>query len=158
VLSDAPPGKRSSRHSVYVLADQMLVRHGEGDQNGLIAMAGYVRSDPRTSQMSSFAFAGLLDQGFLPGRPEDKAGIVVAYAGISDGLTATQGLQQKRGLPLDRGANGIQSHEVVIEADYEAKIDDRFSIMPDLQYLIRPGAAASQRNALLIGMRFNAQF
>lgn len=158
VLSGAAPRIHSSRYSWYALADQMLVRHGEGDRNGLVAMAGFVHSDPRDSQIASFAFAGLLDQGILPGRGGDTAGLVLSYAAISDSLAATQRLQQGLGLPLAGKAAGVQSHEFIVEADYDVKLGKHFHVMPDVQYVVRPGATNAYRNALLVGGRLTAQF
>ena len=157
VLGRTPPLKHRSHKSLYLLADQMIARHGEGDTNGLILIAGFVHSDPRDSQLANSAFAGLVDQGLIAGRPDDTAGLVVAYADVSDSLIATQRLQQALGLPLSK-ADAVQSHEMVIEADYEATIDKHFKLMPDVQYVIRPGAANTHRNALVVGARLTAQF
>ena len=81
----------------------MIARHGKGDTNGVVLMAGFVHSDPRDSQLANSAFAGLVDQGLIAGRPDDTAGLVVAYSDVSDSLVATQRLQQPAGLPLNQG-------------------------------------------------------
>lgn len=157
-LSGLPPRQRRGRHSVYVLADQMVVRHGGGDQNGLVLMAGAVHSRPINSQISGFVFAGFADQGVIDGRPEDTVGLLFAYAKMSDSAIRTQQLQQARGLPLLYDAKGVQSHEALIEARYDMVFGKHWHVMPDLQYVIRPGATSAQRNGLLGGFRLTAKF
>ena len=158
VLSGLPHRERRGRHSFYVLADQMVDRHGEGDQNGLVLMAGAVHSRPINSQISGFVFAGLADQGLVRGRPKDTIGLLFAYAKISDSAIQTQRLQQASGLPLLYGAKGVQSHEALIEARYDLVFGKHWHVMPDLQYVIRPGATSAQRNGLLGGLRLTAKF
>lgn len=153
VLSGLPPRQQRGRHSFYVLADQMIERHGDGDQNGLILMAGAVHSREVNSQISGFAFVGAADQGIIRGRPKDTAGLLFAYAKISDSAVRTQEIQQSLGLPLLYDAKGVQSHEALIEARYDIVVGKHFHVMPDLQYVIRPGATRSQRNGLLGGLR-----
>jgi len=157
-VSGAPPRRHDGRHSFYLLADQMIARHGDGGENGLILMGGYVHSAPSTSQLSSFAFAGLVDQGPIPGRPDDSAGLVIAYAGVSDPLRATERLQSARGLPLEGGAPGVQSHETILEARYAIAAAPGVEVMPDVQYLIHPSAAHRYPNALALGLRLSANF
>jgi porin len=158
VLSGAPPRKHSGRHSFYLLGDQMIARHGEGGENGLILLGGYVHSAPSTSQLSAFAFAGLVDQGLLPGRPHDSAGLIVASARISPPLQATEQLEATLGLPLEAGAPGVQSRETILEARYSIAAAPGVELMPDVQYLIHPSASRRYRNALALGLRLSANF
>lgn len=157
-LSGLPPRSRKGRHSLYLLADQMIERHGDGDQNGLILMGGLVHSRSVNSQISGFAFAALADQGVIKSRPKDTVGFLFAHAKISPSAIDTQILQQGLGEPLLYGAHGVQSHEELIEARYDMVIGKHFHVMPDIQYVIRPGATKAQRNGLLGGLRLTAKF
>jgi porin len=158
VLSGAPPARRKGRSSAYLLADQMVHRAGPGPQDGLILMAGYVRSDPDTSQFSRFAFLGALAPSPIPGRPHDNLGAVVAWAKIGDPLAETQALQAAAGLPLADDAVGVQGHETVVEARYEIALGRGLSLTPDVQYVIHPGAATTWPDATLVGLQVKADF
>jgi porin len=155
VTSGNPPRRHGGRHSFYLLADQMLRRNGEGGTDGLVLLGGYVHSAPSTSQLSDFAFAGLLDQGLIPSRPDDSAGLIVAYARVSDSLAATQRLQSAAGLPLASDAPGVQSSEVIVEGRYSVAVAPGVTVMPDVQYLVRPSAAAKRRNATALALRLS---
>lgn len=153
VLTGAPPLRRGSRHSFYLLGDQMLRRNGKGGTAGLIALAGYVHSAPRTSQLSDYAFAALVDNGFWTARANDSIGVSIAYAKISNSLRRTQLLQASTGLPLADGAPAPQTDEVVLEARYSIGVAPGLDLMPDVQYLVRPSATDRIPNALVVGVR-----
>lgn len=157
-LSGAPPRSHRSRRSWYLLGDQMLRRNGKGGTNGLILLGGYVHSQPRTSQLSEFAFAGLVDQGILVARPNDSAGVVVAYVKASDGVNLTQSFDEAMNLPLTPTAPGPQTHEMVVEAHYDIALDRGMKLMPDLQYIIRPSATSSVADVVAVGLRAAISF
>jgi len=158
VISHAPPAMHRSRHSWYLLGDQMVARHGEGGTNGLILLGGYVHSAPESSQLSEFAFAGLVDQGAISARPHDTIGIMLSYVKASDRVGFTQTLQEQRGLPLTPPAPGPQSHELVVEARYGAALAPGLTLMPDVQYIVRPSASSRIDNALAVGLRASVNF
>jgi porin len=151
------PRTHGGRDSFYLLADQMLQRNGDGPANGLVLMGGYVWSDESTSQFSRFAFAGLTDQGIFPSRPDDALGVVVAWQGISKDLSETQAIEALQGVPLSKDAAGVQSDETVIEARYDIAVAKGLRVMPDLQYVIHPGAAHTFSNALVLGVQVKAE-
>jgi porin len=150
------PLEHSGRDSLYVLADQMLSRHGEGPGNGLVIMGGYVWSDEATSQFSRFSFLGLSDKGIISDRPDDSLGLLIARETISNELIATQEIEASNGIPLSKMAVGVQSDETVIETRYDISVEQGLSIMPDLQYVIHPGAARTYPDALVIGLQLKA--
>lgn len=158
VLSGAPPREHASRHSWYLLADQMLARNGDGPANGFVVMGGYVHSAPATSQLSDFVFLGLLDQGVIAGRPDDSAGIIVSKATISGSLHDSEALQSGLGLTLAGGAPSVQTSEIIVEGRYQVALRPGLDVMPDIQYLVRPSASRHYRNATALGLRIDADF
>jgi porin len=158
VLTGAPPAQHDGRNSAYLLADQMVHRSGKGPTDGLILLGGYVRSDRDTSQFSRFAFLGAIAPSPLAGRPHDSMGAVVAWAKISDPLIETQVLQAAAGLPLANDAVGVQSKETILEAEYEIALGKGLSLTPDIQYIVRPGAARTYPNATVVGLQLKADF
>ena len=147
-VSGHPPAKHGGRHSVYLLADQMLARNGDGPENGLVVLGGFVASDNATSTISRFAFAGIRDQGLVAGRKNDVAGLMLAHANISNRLTTQQELT---GDPLQTG-------EWVFEGMYRIAVANGVTVQPDVQYLVHPNAQKSIPNALALATRVEINF
>lgn len=147
-ISGMPPAKHGGRHSVYVLADQMLSRNGEGPENGLVLLGGFVASDKTTSKISRFGFAAVRDQGLIPGREHDVAGVMLAHAHISHRLTTAQELS---GDPLQTG-------EWVMEGTYRIAAAKGLTISPDAQLLIHPNGEKGIPNALALAARVEINF
>ena len=156
------PGYSARSHAgntqFWVLADQMLIRNGDGDDNGLIALAGYILNDPNNTVYADQYFAGLTDRGFWSDRPQDTVSVLFMYVTASDRLARVQTIEQSLGLPFSNGATGIQSHEMVIEADYKLRVADGVTFMPDFQYVIQPNAQTSIKDAAVFGFRAYVDF
>jgi len=161
-LSGLPGVERRGRNMYYVMIDQMLARSGQGDTAGLVAFAGWVHADQNVSPLSTHFFAGVVDTAEAIGRPQDTFGFNWNWFAVSSALTRTQELESEFGLPLTGGglgpAYGIQTHEQTLELMYTAQVYRGVSVMPDLQYIIHPGATPGIHNALALGLRTNVQF
>ena len=90
-----------------------------------------------------YSEAGLAWKGLIPSRPKDSAGVAFSYARTSARAT---------------GAGAPSSYEAVLEASYQVVLKDWFTIQPDVQYIINPGADSSVRNALILGVRATFAF
>ena len=157
-VTGVPGREHRGRPTGYLLADQMLVRHGKGPTAGLVAFGGFVRSDPETFTLAQLSFLGLSDEGLLASRPKDTAGLLVAHAKVSSSLRRTEELQQALGEPLVGDAAGPQRDEWVVEANYAVHVRDGLTLMPDVQYVRWPGAVRSSGEALVLGMRADVHF
>lgn len=142
----------------WALADQMLVRQGKGDADGLVAMAGVVVNDPSNTAYAHQYFAALVDQGFWKARPNDAVGLLFTYVDVSGPLARAQAQQLALGQPLSNGASGVQSHEMIFEANYKIGVVDGVYFQPDVQYVSRPNAQASLHDAVVLGFRLAANF
>jgi porin len=156
------PGYTAMTHAGNVqgwaLADQMLVRNGPGDDAGLIALAGFVYNDPNNTQYARQYFVGLLDRGFWDARPEDGSGILFTYVDVSHRLAQVENIEQSLGLPLSNNATGAQSHEAVLEINYDIHVYRGVHFQPDFQYVFRPNAQANVRDAAVFGFRARVEF
>src|ERR1700677_4573094 len=118
----------------YAFADQMLVRTGKGDMEGLIAFGGWVHADYATSPLENQVFGGLYSSASFMGRPQDSLGFAASWFQVSGALTATQQLEDLLDEPLTGGGLGtplgVQSHEAELEAMYIAKVYRGVSIEP----------------------------
>ncbi len=162
VLSGRPPRLRSSRSEYYALVDQMLLRTGKGDTDGVIALAGYIHADRNISPLSDQVFAGAVSSAAVIGRPDDSFGAMFHWIHTSGRLTTTQELEQASGQSLTSGGfgpvYGLQNHEEVVELEYTAKVYRGVTVEPDFQYILRPGATGATRDAAVLGVRTNVQF
>jgi porin len=156
------PGYTSQTHTGnfqgWALADQMLVRNRPGDDSGIIALAGYIHNDPNNTAYAEQYFAALLDRGFWEWRPQDGVGLLFTYLAVSDSLTSVQTVQQRLGLPLSGNATAVQSHEMILEANYDIHVFRGVHLMPDFQYVFRPNAQTNIRDAAVFGFRARVEF
>ncbi len=149
---------RSGATQVWVLADQMLVRNGKGDANGLVVLGGFVHNDSNDTAYARPYFGGLIDAGFWAMRPKDSVAFLMTYVEISGRLGEVETVEENLGLPISNSATGIQTHEAVLEANYKAVIYRGVSLQPDFQYLFRPNAQANIKDAAVFGARANVEF
>jgi porin len=142
----------------WVLADQMLLRQGPGAQDGIIALGGFVHNDPNRSVYAEQYFGGLLDRGFWSARPEDTAGLLFTYNTVSGALGKVEALEEEEGIPFSNSATGVQTHEMVLEVNYDIHVYRGVTFMPDFQYVFRPNAQANIPNAAVFGFRAHVVF
>jgi porin len=156
-LTTAPP-EQARRGTFYVLGEQNIWRPDSYSGRGVTVLTGYEYNSPGVSLFEHFAFLGLMDVGPLSRRPEDQVGFQVAYGRVSPFLTQVQQLQAELGMPFSNGAPGVETNEIILEANYHINLHPGLCIMPDLQYIIRPSAASTYPNAWVAGFRISAAF
>lgn len=150
--------RQSNRTGFYVLAQQKLWQPSNNANGGLTVLGGYVYNTPENSVFEHFAFVGMLDKGLIPGRPNDRAGLSFTYGRVGTSLTDVQQLQSSMGFALSNGAPGVQTDEMVLEANYNIAAYPGLHVMPDLQYVIRPDGTNTYPDALVLGLQVNAKF
>jgi porin len=158
VISGAAARRDHGRTSVWVTADQMLVRHGTGPQDGVTLLAAYAHNNPDVSLFEQFAWVGLLDRGFWTARPHDRIGIGFTYYRLSPSLTAREALQETLALPFTDGEQGVQSDASVIEANYDIPVYRGVDVQPEIEYFIRPGGQRVVPNSLVLGLKTHMLF
>jgi porin len=144
--------------TAWALADQMLIRNGPGKVDGLSVTGGVEYGDPTVSAYHFEVFGGLIDRGFLATRPKDTVGVLFSYLGVSGQLGKEQELDEEFGLPFENGATGKQTHEEVIELNYDIQVARGLNVMPDFQYIIRPNGQSNIGNAAVFGLKTNLDF
>jgi porin len=162
LAADGVPGyvarSRTGNTQVWALFDQMLVRQGPGDDEGIIALAGFIDNDPNHTQYAQQYFAGVVDRGFWAARPQDAVNFLFNYIAISGVLGKVQAVEQAFDLPFSDDATGIQTHEMIFEANYDIHVFRGVHFQPDFQYVIRPNAQSNIKDATVLGFRANVQF
>lgn len=138
----------------YFIVDQTLFRPAElpvtgkgGEPATDRALSGFARLGADgwkdRNAVNLYAETGLVWKGMLASRPRDTVGVGFSYTRTSAGASE----------PAAPGG-----HEMVLEASYQVALREWLSFQPDLQYIIRPGADGSLRNALVIGARITLAF
>ena len=134
------------------------MRQGSGDQDGIIALAGFAHNNPNVSAFAEQYFVGVIDRAFWPARPQDTMGLLFNYNTMSGTLGSVQATQQEFGLDLSNGATGVQTHEMVLEANYNIHVYRGVDFRPEFEYVFRPNAQTNIRNAAVFGFKANIQF
>ena len=144
-----PPATLSGRWGVYVLADQMIYREAANSDRGLTIFGVFVYAHPDTALLQYFWEAGLLYRGTFPGRDQDTIGLAVNQSRVSSQLISAQ---------KNQGSVPVQSAETDIELNYRAQLTPWFSLMPNLQFVIRPNADESIPTAVVLGLQAGLTF
>lgn len=99
--------------------------------------AGFANSNAQP--VASYLGGGVVQQGTISGRPEDRLGIALAHA-ILGGTAAT--------------VLGLHHAETSVEVTYQLKLSRRFILQPDLEYVHHPAGIAHAPDSVGIGLRF----
>ncbi|QGY05079.1 carbohydrate porin [Methylobacterium mesophilicum SR1.6/6] len=145
---------------LYAIYDQTLYRESGKDDEGLGFFVRAAWSPTRSSLIDAYVDTGLAYKGLFEGRDDDTVGVSVAFARISDeAQRADRDTILYSGQPMPR-----RRAEAVIEATYQAVVVPGFTIQPDAQYVIHPGAGIAGpdgrrlRNAAVLGLRATVQY
>jgi porin len=153
-----PVSTRNGTGQFWLLADQMLVRNGPGDQDGLIALGGFVNNNADNSSYAQQYIVGLLDYGFWRARPKDGVGLLFTYFAESGPLGKVQAEEQELGIPISNSATGVQTNEMIWEANYNIHVYRGVDFRPEFEYVIRPNAQSNLRNAAVFGFKASVEF
>lgn len=99
--------------------------------------AGFAHAQAQS--IAGYVGGGIVQQGTVSGRPDDRLGIAIAHAII--GEPAVHAL-------------GLHHAETSFEITYQTKISRRFVIQPDVDYIHHPAGIARAPDSLGIGVRF----
>ena len=137
----APASTHTGNTQVWVLVDQMLLRQGAGDQDGIIALGGFVHNDPENSVLCRPVFRRRCwTAASGAARPQDTVALLFTYNTVSGQLGKVQAQEQELGLPFSNGATGVQTHEMILEVNYNIHVYRGVNFQPDFQYVFRPNA------------------
>ena len=154
----APALQRRGPYGFYVQGQQHLSGSATEDpitgritrKSGLDAFFNYVRTDPRTSRIIAQVNAGLYLNGPFPGRPDDHIGVGVARTRYNRRAAAADLSFQ----PLP----GRRTAEIETEIYYALRAMPGLTLKPLVQHIVAPGGRRSARNALIAGLRVEADF
>ncbi|HYS50835.1 MAG TPA: carbohydrate porin, partial [Burkholderiales bacterium] len=131
----------------YLLVDRLLTRSSTPSDPRIAAFLQLGIGDARVNRFGSYAGAGLVVSGLIPGR-HDELGIAVASARNGSHYLEQQ---ERLGTPAQRS-------ETAIELSYLAQISKSIAVQPDLQYVVHPNTDPAISNALAFLLRFEVSF
>ncbi len=147
-----------TKTNFWALFDQMVVRNGPGQLDGVVVFGGYAHEDPSLSNYDNQAFVGVIDNAFWAARPQDSIGLLFSYGTISGNLARQQELDIQLGQPIAGAATGVQNHEEVVEAHYDIHVYNGVDFQPTFQYYLRPNAQANIKDAAIFGFKTHVSF
>ena len=141
--------EHAGNYGFYAIADQQLWHEGESEASLKQGLSSFARTAFAPNDRNLVTFdteAGLTYTGLLPHRDNDILGIGVIYTRISD--QARDAASQ----PL------ATHHEAVVEISYQAPFKSYFTLQPDFQYIVNPGAVTHRHDAIVAGLRFTFNY
>ncbi len=121
------------RHGFYAVIDQAFYNNQQGRIFGVFIQAGM---NPGCENLY-YLGAGLNCSGISLKRCHDQLGLALAHAGF----------------------DGHDFHETVLECTYHCRLNEKFYIQPDLQYIMNPSGAESGLSDAIAGiLRFGFEF
>ncbi|KAF2989668.1 carbohydrate porin [Methylocystis sp. MJC1] len=162
--SGAPPMRHHGDYGVYAVVDQRLWRFAACKNCGLNIFARTMFAPSNRNPLDLYLDGGLTIKGAFASRPEDTAGLALAFTRVSPNAIA-----------YDRDANfyngtraPTRRFEATLEATYQWALQEKWSIQPDIQYIWNPGGHVPNprditgltpiHNALVMGARTILKF
>jgi porin len=119
-------------------------------------ISGWVRVGGAPADRSTYSWvaeAGLHWTGIVPGRAQDALAVGWVRAIVSPELQQ----HVRDANAADAGGRPVPDHEGVLEAAYQLKLGDHWSVTPDVQWIQHPGTTAATANATVAGLRLGWQ-
>lgn len=104
----------------------------------------YGVAEDELNMFSSYLGLGAVYTGLFDGREKDRFGVAIARADNSSTYKAV--------------TSTASSNETNIELSYRAQVTQFFSLQPDIQYVMDPGADTSLSNATVFTVRATIEF
>ncbi|WP_245258329.1 carbohydrate porin [Rhodopseudomonas palustris] len=153
------PARLRGDQGVFAVYEQPLSHSAADPAKGTGLVARVLASPSDRNLISFYVDAALLFTGFSPSRPDDKFGVAISYARISDAARALdRDVRRWSGI-----ASPVRDFEAVIELTYLAQITGNFAVQPVIEYVMHPAGGATDpfdpagtrriRDAVVLGIR-----
>ena len=128
----------------YALIDSTLYRTKVKPGGRISGFIQYGIGDGRVNRFSSYLSAGLAASGLITNRSDDQLGFAVTTA--QNGPHYLNSMHSSS-IPVAR-------KETSMEATYLLQVNSKFSVQPDIQYVIDPGTDPARRAATVLQVHF----
>jgi len=122
----------------YGIVDQALWRFANTSDRGLNFFARVLTAPGDRNIVDCYFNTGLTLKGLVESRANDILGLGFAYARISPQVAANEAISDAfAGIPF----TGLHpDFEAALELTYQIEVADRWTVQPDIQYILHPGA------------------
>lgn len=131
---EGPAGGKAHDHGAYISYEAPL---DVAPHLNFWLRAGVANG--RAQPIAGYVGGGVVQQGTIPGRPDDRLGFAIAHAVVGDPAVATLALHHA---------------ETSVEITYQIRVSRRFVVQPDLDYIRHPAGIAHAPDSVGIGLRF----
>ncbi len=128
---------------MYLITDQLILPEDEKSDQGLGVFFQVGSASGNQNLVDLFISTGILYKGLIPKRDQDALFIGLLNSSINDQVVNNFSTTQSRS---------------VLELNYAMKLGTHFTIQPDLQYIINPGANTLLDNAFVGVLRFSIDY
>jgi len=126
----------------YLIADQLIFPEDTKTNQGLGLFLQVATAPGNQNLIDLFYAFGINYKGIFPKREQDILFLGFLNSMMNDNLVAT----------------GFEKNRSLIELNYALRLGEYFTIQPDLQYIINPGAQPQLEDALMGLLRFSINF
>jgi porin len=152
--SSGTPRSFSGDNGLYVVVEQRLYTVPNQDDRGVGVFLRASGSPDDRSLIDRYADAGIDFIGLFDKRPNDKFGLALGYAHVS---------RRAQALDLDyRALNGpawpVRSSEAMLTVAYQYEVRAGWNLVPNLQYIARPGGGATDPRGNMPGVKLHDAF
>ncbi|WP_424629993.1 carbohydrate porin [Bradyrhizobium sp. SYSU BS000235] len=136
------PQKLRGNQGIFGVYEQMFVRASSSPDKGAAFFARASVSPSDRNLINFYLDGGFQFTGFSEARANDKLGIALTYAKISDAAR-----QADRDANTFTGiASPIRDYEAVFEMTYVAEVQSNWTVQPVFQYVFHPGGGIVDPN------------
>ncbi len=134
----------TGNYGVYIIADQALFSKSLHSGRGLCFFVQTGITPKNINRVYYYFGGGLRYHGILPNRFYDEIGLAFAHISLSNPY-------------LNNNPTSLKT-ETTVELTYNFKFNQRYSIQPNMQYIINPGAIQGIKNCLIGIIRFAIEY
>ena len=160
-LSGAAYRSRSSKHGMWLGAQQQVTSLASDQSRGLSLFANATLHDKKTNAIDNYVQAGLVYKGPFDARAKDDIGFALARVHVNPAYRKNARLaNQAAGLDDydNPGFQPVQDTEYSAELYYGIHLADWLTVRPNLQYIRHPGGVSQVDGALIGGLKIQSSF
>ncbi|MBA1219802.1 porin [Pseudomonas fulva] len=160
-ISGAAYRSSSSKHGVWLGAQQQVTALASDASRGLSVFANATMHDKKTNAIDNYVQAGLVFKGPFDSRAKDDIGLAVARVHVNPAYRKNARLANQAAGLYDYDNPGflpVQDTEYSAELYYGIHLADWLTVRPNLQYIRHPGGVSQVDNALVGGLKIQSTF
>jgi len=160
-LSGQPYRSSSSKHGMWLGAQQQVTSLASDHSRGLSVFANATLHDKKTNAIDNYVQAGVVYKGPFDARARDDIGFALARVHVNPAYRKNaEAINQAQGLDdYDNPAyRPVQDTEYSAELYYGIHVTDWLTVRPNLQYIRHPGGVDQVDDALIGGIKIQSSF